>query len=138
MEVIDGAQFESPKQAVELKEPALKLMTVLEANRDPALSVKVIEWLQHKPLAELVKQDDIARPFEALWARHEKAIACRYQCIHARGLRKGDDRQAAIHRLEHDRREGILARGQRENIRASIIEVSFLHEARKQEMRRFA
>lgn len=73
-ELIDGAQFDSPTQAVELKEPALRLMTVLEANRDPAVSVKVIEWLQHKPLSELVEQDFIRAPFKALWEKHEKAI----------------------------------------------------------------
>lgn len=73
-ELIDGAQFDSPTQAVELKEPALRLMTVLEANRDPAISVKVIEWLQHKPLSELVEQDFISTPFKSLWERHEKAI----------------------------------------------------------------
>lgn len=73
-ELIDGAQFESPTQAVELKEPALRLMTVLEANRDPAVSVKVIEWLQKKPLKDLVEQDFIKEPFKALWSRHEKAI----------------------------------------------------------------
>ena len=34
-EIIDGAQFPSPQMAVALREPALQLMTVLEANHDP-------------------------------------------------------------------------------------------------------
>jgi len=34
-EIIDGALFESAAQAVELHEPALRLMTWVEANRDP-------------------------------------------------------------------------------------------------------
>jgi len=33
-EIIDGALFESAAQAVELREPALRLMTWVEANRD--------------------------------------------------------------------------------------------------------
>ena len=34
-EIIDGALFPSPEMAVALAEPALQLMTVLEANTDP-------------------------------------------------------------------------------------------------------
>lgn len=73
-EIVDGALFDSPTQAVELKEPALKLMTVLEANRDPNVSVRVIEWLQHRSLSSLAEQDYIVKPFKALWERHEQAI----------------------------------------------------------------
>ena len=41
-EIIDGALFESAAQAVELREPALRLMTWVEANRDRALSERFI------------------------------------------------------------------------------------------------
>ncbi len=34
-EIIDGALFPDAKMAVELKEPALRLMTFIENNRDP-------------------------------------------------------------------------------------------------------
>src|SRR5262249_1579749 len=49
-EIIDGAQFDSPKTAVELADPALQLMTVLEANRDPSFIPGVIEELQTRSL----------------------------------------------------------------------------------------
>src|SRR5258706_12895862 len=42
-DIIDGAQFESPTAAVELAEPALKLMTWVENNHDPALKPRFIE-----------------------------------------------------------------------------------------------
>ena len=42
-DIIDGAQFESPKAAVELAEPALQLMTWVENNHDPALKLRFIE-----------------------------------------------------------------------------------------------
>ena len=45
-EIIDGAQFPSPQMAVALREPALQLMTVLEANHDPALIPEVIRLLR--------------------------------------------------------------------------------------------
>jgi len=37
-EIVDGALFTDAKMAVELKEPALQLMTFIENNRDPALA----------------------------------------------------------------------------------------------------
>lgn len=73
-EIIDGALFTSPRQAVELKEPALQLMTVLEANRDPAFSVRIIEGLQQRTLSEVVADKEVQEAFKPLWSKHEKAI----------------------------------------------------------------
>lgn len=73
-EIIDGAQFESPQMAVELAEPALKLMTVLESNRDPALSDRVIRELQKRPLTEVASEDFIQRPLRPLLERHRASI----------------------------------------------------------------
>ena len=38
--IIDGALYESPAQCVELRSPALKLMQVIEGEKDPALGRK--------------------------------------------------------------------------------------------------
>lgn len=73
-ELIDGAQFESPNQAVELAEPALKLMTVMEANKDPAWMRRMIAALQTQSLAEIVAQDWVQKPLLPLLERHQKAI----------------------------------------------------------------
>ncbi len=73
-EIIDGAQFPSPRVAVELAEPALRVMTVLEANRDPTLVPRVISDMQRLPLQELATQPCIAEPFQQLWERHHRAI----------------------------------------------------------------
>ncbi len=73
-ELIDGAQFRSPQMAVELKEPALRLMTVLEASRDPAFIPRVIGDLQRLPLEALVAQSYIQEPLAPLLERHQKAI----------------------------------------------------------------
>jgi nanoRNase/pAp phosphatase (c-di-AMP/oligoRNAs hydrolase) len=73
-ELIDGAQFESPRQAVELAEPALKLMTVLEANKDPTFIPRIIVDLQRMTLGEVVAQPYVLEPFKPLWDRHQKAI----------------------------------------------------------------
>lgn len=73
-ELIDGAQFDSPKQAVELKEPALQLMTVIEANKDPTWLRRLIGELQEKPLAEIAQLDWVRAPLQPLMLKHQKAI----------------------------------------------------------------
>ncbi len=73
-EIIDGAQFASPQVAVELAEPALRIMTVLEANRDPALIPRVIGDMQRLPLEVLAAQPYLAEPFQRLLSKHLKAI----------------------------------------------------------------
>lgn len=73
-ELIDGAQFSSPQMAVELKEPALRLMTVLEANRDPAFIPRIIGELQSSGLEALVAQPWVQAPLLPLLARHLTAI----------------------------------------------------------------
>ncbi|MCI0573569.1 MAG: hypothetical protein L0Y66_22755 [Myxococcaceae bacterium] len=73
-ELIDGAQFTSPQQAVALEEPALQLMTVLEANRDATFIPRVIEQLQKVGLGELVQQDWVRAPLLPLLARHRDSI----------------------------------------------------------------
>ncbi len=73
-EIVDGALFTSPKMAVELKEPALQLMTVLEASTDPAFIPSVIGRMQRQPLAELAASADVQRLLKPLLERHRGAI----------------------------------------------------------------
>jgi hypothetical protein len=73
-EVIDAAAFESPAQAVELAEPALKIMTLLEATRDPSVPVRIIEAMGERPLAEIVAAPWAAEPLAPILALHRKAI----------------------------------------------------------------
>lgn len=73
-ELIDGAQFESPTMAVELKEPALRIMTVIEANKDPALPLWLIRQMQEKSLTDIAESPEIAEPLKPLLVRHQHAI----------------------------------------------------------------
>ncbi|HME90192.1 MAG TPA: DHHA1 domain-containing protein [Myxococcaceae bacterium] len=73
-EIIDGAQFPNPTVAVELAEPALQLMTVLEANRDPGFIPRVIVDMQRHSLAELAARPYVGEPFKRLWEKHHQAI----------------------------------------------------------------
>ncbi len=73
-ELIDGAQFESPKQAVELREPALQIMTVLEATKERQTILDLIRDMQRMTLSEIAAQPYIAKPFAALWEKHQQNI----------------------------------------------------------------
>ena len=73
-DVIDAARFESPAQAVRLEEPALRLMTLLEATKDPAVPTRMIEAMQHRPLAEIAAEPWITAPLAPVLDRHRAAI----------------------------------------------------------------
>jgi hypothetical protein len=69
-EIIDGAQFPDAKTAVELKEPALRLMTAIEGTPDPAFLHGIIRDLMRKPLSEVAAAPEVARRVEPLLDRH--------------------------------------------------------------------
>lgn len=73
-DIIDGAQFPDAKTAVELKEPAMKLMLVIEASHSRELIHKIIRELQHKSLAAVIEDPEIHSTFERLYAHHFESI----------------------------------------------------------------
>jgi len=73
-DLIDAARFATPAQAVELVEPALQLMTWLEANRDRSLTRRFIDLLGHQPLAEISATPWLREPLEPLLVAHRGAI----------------------------------------------------------------
>ncbi|HYP29297.1 MAG TPA: phosphoesterase [Blastocatellia bacterium] len=73
-DIIDGAQYENAKTAVHLEAPALKLMLVIEASRDPQLMGKIIRDMQTRPLAEIVSDPELDREFQPLYERHLRTI----------------------------------------------------------------
>ena len=73
-DIIDGAQYEDARTAVELKSPALKLMLVIEASRNQAVMEKIIQGMQSLPLAEIIADPAIASEFQPLYERHLNTI----------------------------------------------------------------
>jgi hypothetical protein len=73
-EVIDAARFGSAAEAVRLEAPALRLMTLLEATRDPALPDRIIEAMRRQPLAQIAAAPWVAEPLTPVLARHRQAI----------------------------------------------------------------
>jgi hypothetical protein len=81
-DIIDGAQFVSAQSAVELKEPAMRLMLVIEASHDPNLIHRIIDYLQSKTLAQVMEQPDVKSTFEGLYKHHLESIDIMRQAAH--------------------------------------------------------
>jgi hypothetical protein len=73
-EIIDGALFPSAAMAVELREPALRLMTWVENNRERVLAERFIEDLVTRPLADIAADAYVANALRPLLESHEKNI----------------------------------------------------------------
>ena len=73
-DIIDGAQYDSARTAVELEAPALKLMLVIEASRNPEIMSRIIKGMQSESLAEIISDPMIAGEFRPLYERHLKMI----------------------------------------------------------------
>lgn len=84
-DIIDGAQFDSARQAVELAEPALQLMTWLEHNPDAALTHRYIDQLARTTFEDILAQAWVAGPLSALMASHHKNIELVRTTAEARG-----------------------------------------------------
>jgi len=73
-DIIDGAQFPDAQTAVELKEPAMRLMLVIEASHSSELIHKIIRELQRNSLAHVMDDPEVRSTFERLYAHHFESI----------------------------------------------------------------
>lgn len=72
--IIDGALYESPAQCVELRSPALKLMQVIEGEKDPTFVEKIIRMLTEKSLDEIVAGSEVQAKLEPILEQHWKTV----------------------------------------------------------------
>ena len=68
--IIDGAFYESPAQCVELRSSALKLMQVIEVEKDPAFVEVIIRALMTTSLDDLVASDVIQAKLKPMLEQH--------------------------------------------------------------------
>jgi hypothetical protein len=73
-DVIDAARFPSAAVAVRLEEPALRIMTLLEATRDPAIPDRIIEAMRSRPLAAIAEEPWARQPLGPILDRHTRSI----------------------------------------------------------------
>ena len=68
--IIDGALYESPAQCVELKEPALQLMQVIESDPDDSFIEQIIRDLTTHSLEEVATSAEVQRRFQPILQQH--------------------------------------------------------------------
>jgi len=84
---IDGAFYESAAQPVELKEPALQLMQVIENEPDENFIERVIRDLVERPLEEVATGEEVQGRFRPILARHLETVeAVRRKATYERGV----------------------------------------------------
>jgi len=85
--IIDGALYESAAQCVELKEPALQLMQVIESDPDDGFIEQIIRDLTLKGLTEVATSDEVQRRFAPILQQHLATLeAVRRQATSANGV----------------------------------------------------
>lgn len=72
--IIDGALYESPAQCVELRSSALKLMQVIEGEKDPKFVERIIKSLTEKSLDEILESSEIQAKLAPILEQHWKTV----------------------------------------------------------------
>jgi len=85
--VIDGALYDSAAQCVELKEPALQLMQVIEGEPDERFIERIIRDLTQRPLAEVTTSAEVRRRFQPILELHRETLeAIRRKATYDKGV----------------------------------------------------
>ena len=85
--IIDGALYDSPAQPVELSDPALQLMQVIENVPGDDFIEWIIRELTRRTLAEVATGDEVQRRFRPILARHRETLEIiRRKSSYARGV----------------------------------------------------
>jgi hypothetical protein len=83
--IIDGALYDSPAQCVELKEPALQLMQVIEGTPEEPFIEQIIRELTQKSLTDVATSEEVQRRFQPILKQHLatlEAIKRKATCDH--------------------------------------------------------
>ena len=73
-DIIDGAQYGSASEAVELGAPAMKLTLVIEAAKGSGVVPRIINEMQSRTLAEIIALDEIQQLYQPLHERHVRSM----------------------------------------------------------------
>ena len=85
--IIDGAFYESAAQCVELRSSALKLMQVIEVEKDPRFVERIIRSLTERSLDEIVASEEIQEKLKPMLEQHWKTVELiKERSIYERGV----------------------------------------------------
>ncbi|MCY7347396.1 MAG: hypothetical protein LH614_14405 [Pyrinomonadaceae bacterium] len=85
--IIDGALYESPAQCVELRSPALKLMQVIEGEKNEKFVEEIIRALIVKSLDEVADSPEIQAKLQPILQRHWRTVELiKQKAAYSRGV----------------------------------------------------
>ena len=73
-DIVDGAQYANAQEAVELKTPATRLVLVIEGAEGSETVQRIIRWMRHLKLAEIIEEPEVQRLYAPLYQRHLDSI----------------------------------------------------------------
>jgi hypothetical protein len=73
-DIVDGAQYRDPDEAVKLTSAATKLTLVIEGAAGSDVVQEIIRRMQRQPLDEIIEAPEIQALFGPLYDRHRRSI----------------------------------------------------------------
>lgn len=83
--IIDGAQYADARTAVELGAPAMKLTLVIESAKDSGIVQKIIGWMRHRTLTQIMAEPEVENLYQEFHKRHVASV----EIIGNRAVQKG-------------------------------------------------
>jgi len=85
--IIDGALYESPAQCVELRSSALKLMQIIEGEKDEKFVEKIIRDLMENSLDEVIESSEVQAKLKPILEQHQRTVdLIKQKATYARGV----------------------------------------------------
>jgi len=73
-DIIDGARYASAQAAVEMHEPAMQLTLVIESAKGSEIIHKIIRWMRHCTLDQIIRMPEVQQLYLPLHERHIRSI----------------------------------------------------------------
>lgn len=73
-DIVDGAQYASAREAVELKSPATQLVLVIEGVEGSETVQQIIRWMRHRKLAEIIQAPETQQLYQPLYRQHLESM----------------------------------------------------------------
>jgi hypothetical protein len=73
-DIVDGAQYKTAAEAVELGAAAMKLTLIIEGVKGSESVQKIIRWMRHMTLCEIIQLPEVREMYEPLFERHLQSI----------------------------------------------------------------
>jgi hypothetical protein len=73
-DIIDGARYTSAREAVEMQAPAMQLTLEIESAKGSEIIHKIIRWMRHRKLSDIIQEPEIQQLYAPLHERHLRSI----------------------------------------------------------------